>query len=421
MPSDGIPDVKPAATKRAADSHDKFTGSRGVILAGRLHFIAPGWSSQMRHTFFQIFLTSIVAAASTALCSEPRATQSENSVRTVAGNGLENPLQPQAKALDTAVAQPFGLVIGPDQALYVCEVGSHVIRRVDLTTGESKVVAGNGQKGYRGDGGPAALAELNEPYELRFDATGNLLFVEMQNHVVRRIDATSSIISTIAGTGRPGFSGDGGPAINAEMRQPHSIALDQLGNLYICDIGNHRIRRVDAKTGLISTFAGTGGRGPTPDGAGLAGTPLNGPRALDFDGHHSLFLALREGNALFRIDLQKQSLHHLAGNGKSGYTGDGGPAREAQLAGPKGVAVSANGDVWFADTESHTIRVYRSSRRVVETIVGDGLKGNGPEGKPENCRLDRPHGVFVSKDGNLFIGDSNNHRVRQLKLPAGTW
>ncbi|MEY2725424.1 MAG: Serine/threonine-protein kinase PknD [Planctomycetota bacterium] len=318
-------------------------------------------------------------------------------------------------------SQPFGLVTGPDEALYVCEVGTHVIRRVDLKTGASVVVAGSGRKGYGGDGGPATEAELNEPYEVRFDGTGNMWFVEMQNHVVRCVEAGSGVIRTVAGTGRPGFSGDGGPAVSAELRQPHSIALDRSGSLYICDIGNHRIRRVEAGTGVISTFAGTGGRGATPDGATLEGTPLNGPRALDFDGRDSLYLALREGNALYRIDLTQRTLEHLAGTGKSGYGGDGGPARSAILAGPKGVAVSACGDVWFADTESHTIRVYRSQRKVIETVVGNGERGDGPDGAALKCRLDRPHGVFVSKEGRLFIGDSNNHRVRSLQLAAGEW
>jgi streptogramin lyase len=140
---------------------------------------------------------------------------------------------------------------------------------------------------------------------------------------------------------------------------------------------------------------------------------------LDFDGRDSMYLALREGNALFRIDLSSRTLHHLAGTGKSGYGGDGGPARRALLAGPKGVAVSAGGDVWFADTESHTIRVYRARRGVIETVVGDGESGDGPDGDAGKCRLARPHGVYVSGDGRLFIGDSNNHRVRLLQLPAG--
>lgn len=361
-------------------------------------------------------LSAYAAAALPATAAAPA------EVTTIAGNGQPGYGGPSGPATAVSVDQPFGLVIGPDGALYVCEVGTHVIRRVDLTSGQSTVVAGCGRKGYSGDGGPATAAELNEPYELRFDASGHMFFVEMQNHLVRRVDAATGRISTVAGTGQQGFSGDGGPATKAQLNRPHSIVFDGDGRLYICDIGNHRVRRVDLTTGIITTFAGTGARQPTPDGAPIAGTPLNGPRALDFDGRHSLYLALREGNAIYRLDLQGGTLHHLAGTGRSGYTGDGGPAREAALSGPKGISLAPNGDVYFADTESHTVRVVRQSRSgqppIVETVVGDGQQGNGPSGDPRHCRMDRPHGVFVAADSVLYIGDSNNHQVRRLQLPS---
>src|SRR5690606_29540675 len=191
----------------------------------------------------------------------------------------------------------------------------------------------------------------------------------------------------IAGTGEVGFSGDGGPATAAHLNRPHSIAIDATGNVYICDIGNHRVRRVDAETGTISTFAGTGEKQKTPDGAASGGTPLNGPRALDFDGRHSLYLALREGNAVYRMDLESMTLHHLAGTGKNGHTGDGGPATRADLAGPKGIALGPGGDIYLADTESHTIRVIRAGTGIIETLVGDGNEGDGPDGDPLKCRL----------------------------------
>ncbi len=345
-----------------------------------------------------------------------RADEPESVVRTVAGTGQRGPFVVSGESLQTAVNEPFGLSMREPGVLYVCEVGGHVIRRVDLRTGRSEVVAGSGVKGYAGDGGPATAARLNEPYEVRFDSAGSMYFVEMQNHVVRRVDSATGVISTVAGTGVAGFSGDGGAAISAQLRQPHSIALGDDGTLYICDIGNHRVRAVDLRTGVMRTFAGTGERKPTPDGAPIAGTPLNGPRALDSDGRGSLYLALREGNALYRMDLQRGVLQHLAGAGRSGYAGDGGPAKEALLSGPKGVAVGPDGNVYFADTESHTVRVYVPSEGVVRTVVGDGQKGNGPDGLPSGCRMDRLHGVYVSRDGVLYIGDSNNHVVRALRL-----
>lgn len=347
---------------------------------------------------------------------------SDEHVTTIVGNGQEGYGGPTGKAVEIPISQPFGLVIGPDKALYVCEVGTHVIRRVDLSSGESQVVAGCGRKGYSGDGGPATEAELNEPYEIRFDSRGNMFFVEMMNHLVRRVDSKTGIISTVAGSGTAGFSGDDGPAVQAQLNRPHSIVFDGQELLYICDIGNHRVRRVNLQNGIISTFAGTGERKPTPDGAPITGTPLNGPRALDFDGKHTLFLALREGNAIYRMDLTSSTIHHLAGTGRSGYSGDGGPAKQAALSGPKGISFAPNGDVYFADTESHTVRVIRHAEHqgdeIVETVVGDGITGSGPSGNPSACRMDRPHGVFVSADGVLYIGDSSNHQVRRLRIAA---
>jgi sugar lactone lactonase YvrE len=243
-----------------------------------------------------------------------------------------------------------------------------------------------------------------------------MFFVEMQNHVVRRVDAKTSIISTVAGTGTQGFAGDGDKAVKAKLKQPHSIALDGGAGLFIADIGNNRIRRVDLRSGIIDTVAGTGERGATPDGAPLAGTPLDGPRALDFDLRGQMFLALREGNAVFRVDLRGQKLMHLAGTGQNGFSGDGGPAKMAKLSGPKGIAIGPRGDVYLADTENHAIRVIRAASGTIETLVGNGTPGDGPDGAPRLCRLQRPHGIFVDAKGNVFIGDSSNHRVRKLVL-----
>lgn len=364
-----------------------------------------------------VVLRSVLA--SVLLCAVASWTGAAEVV-TLGGTGEDAYRGDGGPAARAAMGQPFGLVVGPDGALYVCEVSNHIVRRIDLNSGRISTVAGTGRKaGYAGDGGPATAALLNEPYEVRFDRSGNMFFVEMKNHLVRRVDARSDTISTVAGTGRAGFSGDGGPATQAKLSSPHSIALDDAGNLYICDIGNHRIRRVDLQSGTISTFAGTGEKKPTPDAAPLAGTPLNGPRTLDYDGHGNLFLALREGNAVYRIDLKTKTLHHLAGTGKQGYAGDGGEARKALLSGPKGIAVGPDGDVYLADTESHTIRVIRAKSGMIETLVGDGQKGDGPDGEPRRCRLNRPHGVFVDSQGNVYIGDSSNNRVRKLIVKAG--
>jgi streptogramin lyase len=199
------------------------------------------------------------------------------------------------------------------------------------------------------------------------------------------------------------------------LDRPHSIALDGQGSLYIADIFNQRIRRVDLKTGRIETFAGTGEKKPTTDGAPLEGTPLNGPRTMAFDRSGDMWLALREGNAVYRIDMKKRTLHHVAGTGEQGYTGDGGPARQAKLAGPKGIAVGPDQAVYLADTESHTVRRIDPKTGIITTVAGDGTRHDGPDGNPLQCGLARPHGVFVGADGAIYVGDSENHRVRVLR------
>jgi sugar lactone lactonase YvrE len=286
---------------------------------------------------------------------------------------------------------------------------------LELKTGLMTTAAGSGSQGYSGDGGPATAAALFEPYEVRFDKAGNMYFVEMKNHIVRKVDAKSKTISTVAGKGEPGFSGDGGPATKAQLNQPHSISLDGKGSLYIADIRNNRIRRVDLKTGIISTFAGNGEAAATPDGAKIDGTPLNEPRTIDFDSKGDMFLALRRGNTVYRIDMKAKTIHHIAGTGEQGYTGDGGPAKLAKLSGPKGIAIGPNGGVYIADTESHTIRRIDLKTGVIKTVMGDGANHDGPDGDPLKCGLARPHGVFVDSNGAVWVGDSENDRVRVMR------
>jgi sugar lactone lactonase YvrE len=340
--------------------------------------------------------------ATLALAAAPRR------IATIAGDGT-----PGYSA--TRINNPYGLTTGPDGGLYFCEVDNHRVRRLDLKTQRLSTVAGNGNQGYSGDGGPALEASLNQPYEVRFDHAGNMFFVEMQNHVVRRVDARTRLITTIAGTGQPGFSGDSGPAKKAQLRQPHSIAFAPDGALLICDIGNLRIRRVDLGTGIISTFAGTGEAGPTPDGAMLAGTPLNGPRAITTDSAGNLYVVLREGNMVYRLDAADHTFHHIAGTGEKGYSGDGGPARFARLSGPKGIAWAPDDSLYIADTESHTIRRIDLKTGVIQTVAGTGERGDGPDGEPLACRLSRPHGIFAGPDGVIYIGDSESHRIRVLR------
>jgi sugar lactone lactonase YvrE len=190
-------------------------------------------------------------------------------------------------------------------------------------------------RGYAGDGGLANEAKLNQPYELAWDKSHNLYFVEVGNHCVRRIDAKSRIITTVAGTGKAGFAGDDGPAIKAQFNQPHSLAFDASGHLFVCDILNHRIRKIDLATGTITTWAGTGERKTAADGSPIQGSPLNGPRAIAFARDGKCWLALREGNAVLLLDPEANEIKRIAGTGKSGFTGNGGPAIRSHALGSK--------------------------------------------------------------------------------------
>jgi sugar lactone lactonase YvrE len=233
--------------------------------------------------------------------------------------------------------------------------------------------------------------------------------------VVRRIDRASQTIETVAGTGQAGFGGDGGPASAALLDRPHSIEFDGNGDLYICDIANHRIRRVFASNGLIETFAGTGEQLETPDGMALAQASLNGPRALVFADNADMYVVLREGNVVLHLDARTQQFRRIAGTGERGYSGDGGDARAADLSGPKGIALKSGDALYIADTESHTVRRIDLSSGVISTVLGDGSCHDGPDGEPLACGLARPHGIFVTSEGAIYVGDSENHRVRVLR------
>ena len=375
---------------------------------------------RMNCQFARAIALAVLAAC---ICIGAHGTESAK-IETVAGTGSRGFSGDGKAATEAQLNNPFGVIVGPDGDIYFCDTGNHVIRKISRRTGKISTVAGTGKKGYSGDGGPAAEAALFEPYEIRFHPGGDLYWVEMQNHIIRKLDARSGKVETFAGTGEKGFGGDGGSATDAKFNRPHSIQFDRAGeNLFVCDIGNHRIRRINLEKGAVDTWCGTGKPESTPDGAKVSPkTPLKGPRALDIDPDGDLWLALREGNQVFRIDMKKSTLHHVAGSGQKGFAGNGGSARKAQLSGPKGVAISPDGKlVYLADTESHSVRAIdlRNSPPTLELIAGDGRKGDGPDRPdPRKCRMARLHGVGIDPlTGDLYAGDSETNKIRKISHP----
>lgn len=334
-------------------------------------------------------------------------------ITVLAGTGAVGAGGDGGPAVRATLNNPFGLVRGPDHALWFCDYAAHIVRRIS-PEGVITTEVGDGRPILAGDGGAARAASLNFPHELRFDREGNLWIADTSNHAIRRRDARTGVLTTVAGNGKPGYSGDNGPASQSQLNLPISLQLDRDGNLYVADIGNHVIRKVDVRSGVISTFAGTGKAGATPDGSPISGTPLNGPRSLDFDASGDLWLVTREGNQLLRFDRTAGVIRWAAGTGKKGFSGNGGPATSAELAGPKGLAVAPDGNVYLADTENHVIRRLNVSQGRLELVAGTGQRGDGPEGDPLRTRLSRPHGIFVDSEGTIYISDSENHRIRVL-------
>lgn len=358
---------------------------------------------KLLHVTFALLFSYSAAAAGT--------------IDTVAGSGAGTDNGPSAPALSANMNQPFGLEFGPDGALYICERGLDRIRRWDPQTNELSTYAGNGTKGFSGDGGPATSAQLNEPHELRFDHEGNLYWTDMRNQVIRRVDRKTKVISTFAGIGKQsGYSGDGGPATEAKLSSPHSLAFDDAGNMYIADIGNHRIRRVDAKTGVIETIAGTGEKIMPQDGAVAKTASLLGPRALFVVGD-TMWIAFREGSQVWKMDLQAGTLHHVSGTGRRGFKTVDGPAKDAEYDSPKGIAVGPDGLVYVVDSSNHVLRKLDPVKNTVTVIAGipQEPKFSGDGGPAEKAHLNNLHGVCITKDGTIYIGDSDNHRVRRVK------
>ncbi len=342
---------------------------------------------------------------------------SPQQIKTIAGTGQLEDGGSQGQALQTNIGNPFGVEVGPDGALYICEMSNHRIRRLDLKTQLMTTVAGTGKQGHSGDGGLATEALLNEPYEVRFDSVGNMYFVEMNNHIVRRVDRKSKIITTVAGNGQSGYSGDGGLAVKAKLNRPHSIDLDDQGNLYIADIGNHRIRVVNLMNKTIHSLAGNGTKVLPVDGETVLDKPILGPRALTVDGT-TLWIALREGHSVWKLNLKSGRIHHVAGTGKKGFSGDGGPSKKATFNGPKGIAVGPSGNIFVVDTENQTIRKLNLTTKTISTVAGTGPEFRGAKGDGGlaiRAELNRPHGICIEKNGEVYIGDSENHRVRLVR------
>lgn len=332
-------------------------------------------------------------------------------ITTVAGVGEKGYLGNGGPATEALLSEPFMCAFDSAGNLYIAEAANHCIRCVNAESGVITTVAGTGEPGYSGDGGPATRATFNQPYSLQVDRCGDVYVVDRLNYVIRKVAAATGIVTTVAGTGEAGYGGDGGPGTLALFREPNDCFLDGQGGLLIADVQDQRIRRLELATGIITTFAGNGAKERAGDGLPATEASILGARAVCQDRAGNTYIAEREGNGIRVVD-GRGIMHTLAGNGEFGYEGDGGPALEATWGGPKAIRCAHAGDLLVVDTENHAIRRIAAGTGLVATIAGGRRSGQGDGGPATLAGLDRPHGLDLDALGNIYIADSNNHRVR---------
>lgn len=332
---------------------------------------------------------------------------------TIAGTGATGYAGDGGPAVAAELKNPEGVALGPDGSIYVVDTDHHVVRRIDSATGIITTVAGSGSPGWAGDGLAATAARLQFPQDVSVAANGDLYIADTGNHAIRRVEAATGLIATVAGTSSPGSSGDGGAAAAARLSSPRGVAVAANGDFFIADRGNNKIRRVTAATGIITTYAGTGTAGYSGDGGAATAARLRQPEGVELALNGDLYIADTSNHAVRRVAAATGLIATVAGTGVSGYTGDGGPAAAARLDAPESLLISPAGEVWVADTGNHVVRRFTVGG-LIATAAGSGVAGfSGDGGPPTAAQMNRPSGVALDGSGALLIADRSNHRIRK--------
>ena len=343
-------------------------------------------------------------------------------ITTVAGTGQKGSFGDGGAATAAALNWPQGVAVDGAGNLFIADANHRRIRKVD-GAGIITTVAGTGQRGSFGDGGAATAAALNWPNGVAVDGAGNLFIADRYDHRIRKVDGATKIITRVAGTGQRGFSGDGRAATAAALSFPTGVAVDGAGNLFIADKSNHRIRKLVRGTPffnegrwIITTVAGTGQRGFSGDGGAATAAALSWPHRVAVDGAGNLFIADLGNYRIRKVDGATGIITTVAGTGKFGFSGDGGAATAAALANPSGVAVDGAGNLFIADLDNYRIRKVDGATKIITTVAGTGQRGSfGDGGAATAAALNWPYGVAVDGAGNLFIVDARNHRIRAVR------
>jgi hypothetical protein len=336
-------------------------------------------------------------------------------IQTVAGDGNWTYVKDGVAATTAPIYLPSGVVTDAAGNIFLSDTTNNRVRHVDSQSGLISTVAGNGESGYGGDGGPATAAMINNPSGIVMDGAGNLYFADSGNNVIRRIDAVSGIITTVAGTGQAGNGGDGGPATSATLTTPEGLTFDAAGDLIIADTFNNVIRDVSVKTGLISTIAGNGTAGYNNDGLLATTAMLNEPWSVAYGPDGTLYIADLSNNRVRSVN-GVGIIQTAVGNGTQGYQGDGQVVSSStELNGPAAVALDPAGDLFIADSGNDRVRVMTVGNQQISTVAGDGSEQFGGDGAQANlASIYGPYAIYLDSSGNLFIADRFHMRIREV-------
>ncbi len=343
-------------------------------------------------------------------------------INIVAGGGASDPGNGGA-ATESVLRVPTGVFLDSAGNIFIAEFMGHRIRKVDGISGVITTVAGDGSQGFTGDNGLASDAKLSFPSGLFLDNSGNMFIADTNNHRIRKVDSSTGFITTVAGNGLQGFSGDDGLAIEARLSFPSGLFLDNSGNMFIADTNNHRIRKVDNSTGIITTVAGNGLRGFRGDDGDAANAMLNEPHGLSIDSLGNVFVADTNNHRIRKVDSRTGKITTVAGGGlPDDLVGDGGLPGDAKLSFPSGVFVDNANNIFISDTGAHRIRKVDSTTGLIITVAGNGSQGFiGNGGAPNDAAIFEPFGIFVDSANNIFFADQAFvHKVSIEKEPIST-
>jgi sugar lactone lactonase YvrE len=368
-------------------------------------------SIQLRTKSLRLLMALTISLAITPIVMG----ETKGSIISIAGNGTRRYAGDRDLAVKAELVTTAAVTVDSTGNIYIADMANNRVRKIAAKTGVISTLAGTGKRGYSGDGGPATSAELNYPQGVTTYRKGNVYIADTDNNRVRKVTVSTGVITTVAGSGAQGYAGDGGPATSAALNWPCGVAVARSGDLYFSDYNNHRIRKVTVSTGKLSTVAGTGKPGYSGDGRPATSAQLNDPSDVTLDAKGNVYIADTNNQRIRKVSASTGAISTIAGNGKKGFSGDGGLAISAEFNSPNALTLDASGNLYIADTSNHRIRKLTVSTGTISTLAGNGRAGYSGDGGPAaSSELNSPWDVAIDPSGNILIADFGNDRFRKV-------